>query len=277
MSELLAIVLDTEQSQQQAADAHLGAFVAAFAQALSERAHCQRAASRLIAVLAGSRSLRAAAAASASAKAVFAQATAFSDDPETLAVREMIKIPESKHPALRPPEALVTVVAFVRGTCSPARPQACFSALHAMVQSGSHETRDSVLGRFGPAAILSTAAASARRHSSEAQATREALRVCRAVLLSVPEATSTAVEIGAPPDSSAKPETQILFCRRTAFRADRPLRNLHRLASSAGLQQLCRTLLDRFDVVGKTPAQERMVSVAHEARAGADTAARPLG
>lgn len=34
----------------------------------------------------------------------------------------------------------------------------------------------------------------------------------------------------------------------------------------AGLQQLCRLLLEKFDVYGKTPSQERMIAVAQEAR-----------
>lgn len=91
------MILDTDGTQQQAVEAQLGVFVSAFAQGLSDHAHCQRAASHLLTVLAGSKNLRAAAAPAISAKAVFAQTATFPDDPETLAARDYNRKHQPQH------------------------------------------------------------------------------------------------------------------------------------------------------------------------------------
>lgn len=292
MSELLAVLLDTDAAAQQAVEAQLGVFVSAVASGMPDQAHCQRAASHLITVLAGSKNIKVATAAATSAKAVFSQAAAFPDDPETLAARTCQTTPQrlstSPHRLQHAREPLPPLILPRRAPRIHSVPQACFAALHTMLQSSSSETRES-MGRFGAGTLLSTAIAAAKRHLSDPAVTCEALKTCRAVLVITPEALPTAFEHGAPPSSPLLPPLPLplpppAFAPRITHRVkpsppNRPRPPTTRLPSfrlPAGLQQLCRMLVEKFDVFGKTPTQERMIAVAHEARTGgpADLASR---
>lgn len=102
----VAALLDSDSLQKDAAPA-LAAALAAMGQHLAESATGSQALARLATHMAASRNARAATAAAGSVRAVFAQATTFANDPETLCV------------------AFTAIAAFLRSSSVETREQAC--------------------------------------------------------------------------------------------------------------------------------------------------------
>lgn len=121
---MLIALLDTESLQKEAAPA-LAPVLSVMGAQQAENATGSQALARLAAHMAASKAVRAATSAAGSVKSVFAQATTFAEDPETL--------------------------------CH------CLTALGAFLKSFSAETKE-LAGRIGTDALVRTALASLKRH-----------------------------------------------------------------------------------------------------------------